>query len=99
MADMCLLRLNADSPVSSSSPVTLPAASTLKILLTAKEGKTGKRPHQAFLTLQDPDTGLEESLAFSVKDNGKATVAVVRQQPSIKAPRLTSTLRCKDASG
>ncbi|KAK4634639.1 hypothetical protein CLAFUW4_02043 [Fulvia fulva] len=69
-------KLNADSPVSSSSPVTLPAASTLKILLTAKEGKTGKRPHQAFLTLQDPDTGLEESLAFSVKDNGKATVAV-----------------------
>ncbi|EME48714.1 hypothetical protein DOTSEDRAFT_67675 [Dothistroma septosporum NZE10] len=69
-------KLAADSPVSSSSPIILSAASTLKVLLTTKEGKTGKRPHQAFLILQDPDTGLEESFTFNVKENGKAKVDV-----------------------
>lgn len=53
------------------------AATTLKLILTAQEGKTGKRPHQAFLTLHEKDTGLEESFAFTVKDNGKAKLDVV----------------------
>ncbi|KXT16324.1 hypothetical protein AC579_3780 [Pseudocercospora musae] len=58
------------------APVLLPASSTLKVLLTAQEGKAAKRPHQAFLTLREEETGLEESFAFSVKDNGKAKVDI-----------------------
>lgn len=76
-------RITAGSPVSSSSPVVLPASSTLKVLLTAQDGKTGKKPHQAFLTLQETENGLEESFAFSVKDNGKAKVDVVCIQQHI----------------
>ncbi|KAF7193398.1 Dolichyl-diphosphooligosaccharide--protein glycosyltransferase subunit 2 [Pseudocercospora fuligena] len=57
-------------------PVLLPASSTLKVLLTAQEGKAAKRPHQAFLTLREEETGLEESFAFSVKDNGKAKLDI-----------------------
>lgn len=58
--------------------VSLSPTDTLKIVLTATEGKTGKKPHQAFLTLQDPSTGVEESFPFSLKDNGKGKVEVVR---------------------
>ncbi|KAF2161697.1 hypothetical protein M409DRAFT_27756 [Zasmidium cellare ATCC 36951] len=75
-AEAAKQKITAGSPVSSSSPIVLPASSTLKVILTAQEGKTGKKPHQAFLTLQEVDSGLEESFAFSVKDNGKAKVDV-----------------------
>lgn len=57
--------------------VELPASATLKIALTAQDGGKGKRPHQAFLTLQDPASGLEESFAFAVSDNGKAKLDLV----------------------
>ncbi|KAK5123418.1 hypothetical protein LTR85_002850 [Meristemomyces frigidus] len=67
-------KLSPSSPLTSA--ITLPPSDTLKIVLTATEGKTGKRPHQAFLTLQEPTTGLEESFAFSLKDNGKGKVEV-----------------------
>lgn len=69
-------RLNPSSPL--STPISLPASDTLKIIVTATEGKTGKRPHQAFLTFQEQNTGLEESFAFSLKNNGKGKVEVVR---------------------
>ncbi|KAF1941269.1 hypothetical protein EJ02DRAFT_503632 [Clathrospora elynae] len=54
--------------------VSLGATDTLKLLLTTTDGSTAKRPHQAFLTLTDPTTGLEESFVLSVKDSGKAKV-------------------------
>jgi oligosaccharyltransferase complex subunit delta (ribophorin II) len=60
-----------------SKPVTLETSQTLKIVLTATEGKTAKRPHQAFLALQDKDTGLETSYPFTVKESGKAKVELV----------------------
>jgi oligosaccharyltransferase complex subunit delta (ribophorin II) len=60
-----------------SPAVSLSSTNTLKIVLTATEGKTGKKPHQAFLTLHDPATGLEESFPFSIKDSGKGKVEVV----------------------
>jgi oligosaccharyltransferase complex subunit delta (ribophorin II) len=46
--------------------------------LTATEDGKGKRPHQAFLLLRDPDTGLEATFPFSVKDTGKSKVDFVR---------------------
>jgi oligosaccharyltransferase complex subunit delta (ribophorin II) len=66
-----------------SPAVSLSSSDSLKIVLTTTEGKTGKKPHQAFLTLHEPSTGLEESFPFSLKDNGKGKVELVRSQTTI----------------
>jgi hypothetical protein len=60
-----------------SKSVELGHADSLKIVLTTQEGKSAKRPHQAFLSLHDPATGLETSFPFSVKESGKAKVDLV----------------------
>jgi len=54
--------------------VALGASDSLRLLLTTVDGKTEKRPHQAFLTLTDPTTGLEESFVVDVKESGKGKV-------------------------
>jgi len=51
---------------------------TLKVTLTTREGESPKKPHQAFLQLKDPDTGLDISYPFNVKDNGKAKLELSR---------------------
>jgi oligosaccharyltransferase complex subunit delta (ribophorin II) len=56
--------------------LTLKTADTLKIILTTTNGKKPRKPHQAFLTLSEPSTGLEESFPFTVKDSGKSKVDV-----------------------
>jgi len=71
-------RLNPDSPLAKS--VSLGAADTLKLQLTTIDSKKAKRPHQAFLTLTDPTTGVEESFIFTVKESGKAKVDLVRNE-------------------
>jgi oligosaccharyltransferase complex subunit delta (ribophorin II) len=71
------LRFNPTSPLSSA--VTLGPADTLSVSLTVTEDDNGKRPHQAFLTLQEPATGLEESYVVAVKESGKGKVEVVCQ--------------------
>ncbi|KAK4574339.1 hypothetical protein LTR86_002101 [Recurvomyces mirabilis] len=85
-------KLSPGSPLTSSS-ISLGATDSLKIILTTTEGKTAKRAHQAFLTLHEPMTGLEESFPFSLKENGKGKVEVVRLQsePHIKIIKLTRT--------
>jgi oligosaccharyltransferase complex subunit delta (ribophorin II) len=60
-----------------SETVSLGSADTLKVTLTAQEGKTAKRPHQAFLLLQDQERRLDVSYPFSVKESGKAVVSLV----------------------
>ncbi|KAI5267778.1 hypothetical protein E4T47_07938 [Aureobasidium subglaciale] len=57
-----------------SKLIKLGPADTLKILMTTIQDQAAKRPHQAFLTLHEPTTGLEESFVFSVKESGKARV-------------------------
>ncbi|KAF2223430.1 Oligosaccharyltransferase subunit Ribophorin II-domain-containing protein [Elsinoe ampelina] len=52
--------------------LSLGTSDSLKIVLTTVDGKTAKRPHQAFFTLFEPGTGLEESWPLNVKENGKA---------------------------
>lgn len=90
MAYLLYSRSNRLSLTSALSPaVSLSSTDTLKIILTATEGKTGKKPHQAFLTLHDPATGLEESFPFSVKDNGKGKVEVVSR---MQAPEQSTAL-------
>jgi oligosaccharyltransferase complex subunit delta (ribophorin II) len=75
-ANQLCLRLNPTAPLSKS--VSLGATDTLKLLLTTTDGQQAKRPHQAFLTLTDPTTGLEESFVLSVKENGKGRFDLVR---------------------
>ncbi|KAL7779476.1 hypothetical protein CFE70_008980 [Pyrenophora teres f. teres 0-1] len=65
-------KLSPSTPLGKS--VSLGASDTLKLVLTTVEGSTAKRPHQAFLTLTDPTTGVEESFVFNVKDSGKGKV-------------------------
>lgn len=57
--------------------MSLGATDSLKLQLTTKDGKNAARPHQAFLTLTDPITGVEESFIFNVKDSGKGSVNLV----------------------
>ncbi|KAH6620578.1 Dolichyl-diphosphooligosaccharide--protein glycosyltransferase subunit Swp1, partial [Boeremia exigua] len=59
--------------------VALGATDLLKLDLTTVDGKTAKRPHQAFLTLTDPVSGLEESFVLTIKDSGKAKVSLTQK--------------------
>jgi oligosaccharyltransferase complex subunit delta (ribophorin II) len=72
-------RLSNHAPL--SKPIALGASDSLKIVLTAIEGKAPKRPHQALLLVKDVDTGLEISYPFSVKEGGKGKVDLVRETP------------------
>ena len=74
-AYICAFRLVANKPL--SKPIVLGSSDSLKILLTAKEDKKAKRPHQAFLAIKDVETGLDTSFVFSVRENGKAKLDVV----------------------
>lgn len=72
---------NADYRFSDKSlpkkTVAFGSADTLKLVLTANEGGEAKRPHQAFLVFQEPETGLEAPFVMATKENGKATVDLV----------------------
>lgn len=74
--ELTVCRFSSSSPL--SKQVSVGAADTLKVILTTTDDKSPKRPHQAFLTLHDPKTGLEESFPFNIKENGKGKVEVVR---------------------
>jgi len=60
-----------------SKLVRLVPADTLKVAFTTQDGKTGKRPHQAFLLLQDSTKNLDISYPLSVKESGKAKIELV----------------------
>ncbi|KAF2141001.1 uncharacterized protein K452DRAFT_272777 [Aplosporella prunicola CBS 121167] len=70
-------KLSVNTPLANT--VELGATDTLKIILTTTDGKKAKRPHQAFLTLMDPATGLEDSFPFTIKDSGKGKVEVTHK--------------------
>ena len=76
MLTLRLPRLSLNKPLKTA--VRLGASDTIKILLTTQEDKKSKRPHQAFLQVKDPQTNLETSFAFSVKESGKGKVELVR---------------------
>ncbi|KAI9766618.1 MAG: hypothetical protein M1840_006429 [Geoglossum simile] len=62
-----------------SKPIALGASDSLKVILTAVEGKTPKRPHQALLLVKDVETGLETSFPFAVKDSGKGKLDLAQK--------------------
>ncbi|KAH9863397.1 hypothetical protein IAQ61_009675 [Plenodomus lingam] len=66
--------LSPNKPLAKS--VSLSASEALKVALTTVDGSSAKRPHQAFLTLTEPITGLEESFVIKVKDSGKGHVTL-----------------------
>ncbi|KAK7894537.1 hypothetical protein LTR67_006298 [Exophiala xenobiotica] len=75
-----------------SKPVTVGAADTLKITLTTQDGKTAKRPHQAFLLLQDSSKKLDISYPFSVKESGKAKLELTHKDLPSQFLRSSSPL-------
>ncbi|CAD6587568.1 MAG: hypothetical protein ASARMPRED_003186 [Alectoria sarmentosa] len=72
-----------------SKPIALGSSETLKILLTTKEDNNAKRPHQAFLLVKDPQSNLDTSFAFQVKENGKGKIELT--QKDLPAQLLSST--------
>lgn len=75
-------KLSPSTPL--SKPVSLGGSDSLKLVLTTTDGKNAKRPHQAFLTLTEPVTGLEESFVFGVKDSGKGVVDLTQKDLPIQ---------------
>lgn len=67
-------KLNHKAPL--SKPVSFGSSDTLKLSLTAKDNGKGKRPHQAFLVLQESESGLEVPFPLTVKENGKAVAQI-----------------------
>lgn len=68
--------------------MTFGSADTLKIALTSTENGKAKRAHQAFLVLQETETGLEAPFPFTTKESGKATVDIVRFHPPISVKKV-----------
>ncbi|KAH8428535.1 putative oligosaccharyltransferase subunit ribophorin II [Aspergillus melleus] len=62
-----------------TKPISLGGADTLKVTLTTQEGRSAKRAHQVFLLLQDPETGLDISYPFNVKENGKSRLELTQK--------------------
>ncbi|KAL1992062.1 hypothetical protein VTN49DRAFT_4094 [Thermomyces lanuginosus] len=79
-----------DAPLSDA--ITLSSSGTLKLRLTTREGSRAKRPHQAFLLLRDPETSLDISYPFSVKDNGKAKLDLPAKELPVQFLTLSHPL-------
>ncbi|KAF2770044.1 hypothetical protein EJ03DRAFT_389077 [Teratosphaeria nubilosa] len=84
-------KLAPNSPL--APRLTLSATDTLKVVLTATDGSTGKRPHQAFLTLHEPTTGLQESFPLTLKENGKGKVEVTQKDLPYQFTTTTQPLQ------
>lgn len=84
MLIICSLKENVPLP----TPVSLGESDSLKVILTAQEDRSAKRPHQAFLLLKDSTTGLDVSYPFSVKSDGKSKIELV----STELLQITSKL-------
>ncbi|OJD10614.1 hypothetical protein AJ78_08425 [Emergomyces pasteurianus Ep9510] len=62
-----------------SKPFSFRDSDILKLSLTTREGRSAKRPHQAFLLLKDLDSGLDISYPLSRKESGKAAVELAQK--------------------
>lgn len=81
--------------------MSLGSLDTLRVSLTAQEGRSAKRAHQVFLLLKDPETGLDVSYPFGVKENGKSKVDLVSGGPEVECmvySRVTDSSRLKKTS-
>ncbi|KAI0182445.1 Oligosaccharyltransferase subunit Ribophorin II-domain-containing protein [Xylaria flabelliformis] len=76
-----------------SQPVTISNTDSIKVLLVAKDGGKGKRPHQAFVVLQDELSGLEAPFPMTVKENGKAVVDIKFADLPVQLATSTAPLK------
>ncbi|KAI0409780.1 Oligosaccharyltransferase subunit Ribophorin II-domain-containing protein [Xylaria palmicola] len=76
-----------------SHTVTVGSTDSIKVLLVAKDGGKGKRPHQAFVVLQDEQSGLEAPFPMTVKENGKAVVDIKYADLPIQLATSTAPLK------
>ncbi|KIH90040.1 oligosaccharyltransferase complex subunit delta (ribophorin II) [Sporothrix brasiliensis 5110] len=67
-------KLNAKASLDKA--LVLGSNDVAKITLTTKDNGKEKRPHQAFLLLQDPASGLEAPFPLAVKESGKGSVQI-----------------------
>ncbi|CAK7244886.1 MAG: hypothetical protein STHCBS139747_006449 [Sporothrix thermara] len=67
-------KLNAKGSLGKA--LVLGSTDVAKITLTTKDNGKEKRPHQAFVLLQDVETGLEAPYPLTVKDSGKGVVQI-----------------------
>lgn len=79
VADSKTYRFAPNKPL--SKPIILGPSDTLKVLITTKEDRKAKQPHQAFLNVKDSTSNLETSYAIAIKDNGKGKVELVSSHP------------------
>lgn len=84
-------KISASAPL--SKDIILGPTESLKIVLTATEDGSPKRPHQAFLLLKDEDTGLETSFPFSMKESGKGNVDFSQRDLPVQFHISQKTLR------
>ncbi|KAJ5389635.1 uncharacterized protein N7496_000703 [Penicillium cataractarum] len=82
-----------------SKPVVFAGADTLRVILTAQEGSSAKRPHQAFLLLKDTQSGLDVSYPFSVKENGKSRVELTQKELPVQFLSLTEPIDARVVIG
>lgn len=68
------VRLNAKTSLGKA--LVLGSNDIAKITLTTKDNGKEKRPHQAFLLLQDVASGLEAPFPLTVKESGKGSVQI-----------------------
>ncbi|KAI1477047.1 Oligosaccharyltransferase subunit Ribophorin II-domain-containing protein [Daldinia eschscholtzii] len=90
--DKDVRQFNDKTPVL-PTPVVLDSFDSLKVILTAKEDGKGKRPHQAFLVLREPTSGLEAPFPLTVKENGKATVEIKQSDLPLQLAIATTPLK------
>lgn len=67
-------RLHAKRPLGKA--LELGSTDVAKITLTTKDNGNEKRPHQAFVLLQEIETGLEAPFPLTVKPSGKGVVQI-----------------------
>ncbi|TVY83306.1 Uncharacterized protein LSUE1_G001542 [Lachnellula suecica] len=84
-------KLSDHAPLSKA--VSLGAQDALKVIITATEDGTPKRPHQAFLLLRDQDSGLETTFPFTMKENGKGKVDFTQKDIPVQLLTSKSPLR------
>ncbi|OTA92537.1 hypothetical protein M434DRAFT_396406 [Hypoxylon sp. CO27-5] len=85
--------LQFDAKTVLTTPVVFESSDSLKLLLTVKEDGKGKRPHQAFLVLREPTSGLEAPFPMTVKENGRATVEIKHADLPVQLAIATSPLK------
>ncbi|KAI0539601.1 Oligosaccharyltransferase subunit Ribophorin II-domain-containing protein [Xylaria digitata] len=76
-----------------SHPIAISNTESIKVLLVAKDGGKGKRPHQAFVVLQDELSSLEAPFPMTVKENGKAVVDIKYTDLPIQLATSTAPLK------